>query len=54
MKPLHQLEFENEELRRAGLDLYERAEKWRKALEEIAKHNRCPVVASIIKQNIND
>jgi hypothetical protein len=53
MKPPHQLERENEELRQAGLQLYERAEQWRKAIAEIEKHNRCPIISSIIRRNIN-
>lgn len=53
MKPPHQLEREIEELRRTGMELYERAEQWRKALEEIKRFNRDPVISSIIQKNLN-
>lgn len=53
MKPTHQLERELDEARQAGLALHERAEQWRAALEEIGKFNRCPIIASIIKKNLN-
>ena len=53
MKPIHQLEREIDELRKVGLDLYERAEQWRNALEEIRKFNRDPVISSIINNNLN-
>lgn len=53
MKPPHQLEREIEELKRTGMELYERAEQWRKALEEIRRFNQCPVISSIITRNLN-
>lgn len=53
MKPAYQLEREIDELRKVGIDLYERAEQWRKALEEIRKFNRDPVISSIINNNLN-
>lgn len=53
MKPLHQLERELDEARQAGLALYERSESWRKALEEIGRFNKCPIIASILKKNLN-
>lgn len=53
MKPTHQLEREIDELRKVGHDLYERAEQWRNALEEIRKFNQDPVISSIIKQHLN-
>lgn len=54
MKPQHQLEKENELLKRTGMELYERAEKWRKALEEIKKFNTDPIISSIIRRNLNE
>ena len=54
VKPLQQLERENDELRQVGIDLYERAEQWRKALQEIGRFNRDPVIASIIRRNLNE
>ncbi len=53
MKPPHQLERENDELRRIGIDLYERAEQWRTALEDIKKMNRDPIITSILKRHLN-
>ena len=51
--PTHQLEAQISELRRTAMDLYERAEQWRKALVEIDRFNRDPVIKQIIKQNLN-
>lgn len=53
MKPIHQLEFEIDELRRTGMELYQRAEQWREALEEIKRFNDNPVISSIINHNLN-
>lgn len=53
MKPPHQLEREIDDLQRTGMELYERAEKWRKALLEIARFNEDPMISSIIKQHLN-
>ena len=50
---IENLERRVEELTQVGHDLYERAEKWRKALEEIARFNRDPVIASILKNQLN-
>lgn len=54
MKPTHQLERELDEARQIGIDLHARAEQWRSALEEIGKFNECPIIASIIKKNLNN
>lgn len=53
MKTTQQLEHEIDLLKRTGMDLYERAEQWRAALEEIRKMNRCPVISAILKQHLN-
>ena len=53
MKPPHQLERENAELRQVGLDLHKRAEQWRKALEEIKRMSNDPFVNQIITRNLN-
>lgn len=47
------LEREIETLQRTGMELYERAEKWRAALEEIRKMNRCPIIADILREHLN-
>ena len=42
-----------DELTRTGMELYERAEKWRQALIEIQRVNRNPIIAQMIKQHLN-
>lgn len=53
MKSTQHLEREIAALRRTSMELYERAETWRHALEEIRKMNRCPIIAAIIKKHLN-
>jgi hypothetical protein len=48
-----QYERRIEELKQVGLDLHERCEQWRKALEEIARFNTDPIIGSIIQRSLN-
>ena len=42
-----------EELTKIGMELFQRAETWRKALLEIQKMNSNPIVDDIIKKHLN-